>query len=209
MLRALLSLVLLAPAAAFAQSAPPPMPTRDVAVTYRTSEGGEMRFFWRAADSTMRAEGMGDAGGAMIYDMRGRNIIMLMDAQRAYVRLPGDDDDRKREVGSLALGDVKPGDKVSREGAAEIAGQRCTVWRVERAKESPEDEAEVERSCVTADGVLLRRVEGEGDEAETSYLATRVAYGPQDPALFRAPAGWRQMSLDELAKQIGEGLRQR
>jgi hypothetical protein len=41
--------------------------------------------------------------------------------------------------------------------------------------------------CVTADGVLLRARRGE----RTVLTASRVAYGPQDPALFRLPADYR------------------
>ena len=40
----------------------------------------------------------------------------------------------------------------------------------------------------------LRLVEGSGADATTLYAATRVAYGPQDPARFRVPAGYRPLA---------------
>ena len=57
------------------------------------------------------------------------------------------------------------------------------MWRYE-------DEKQTGEACITADGVMLRGV-GTDDGRTGGVEATRVAYGPQDPARFRWPEGYR------------------
>jgi hypothetical protein len=82
--------------------------------------------------------------------------------------------------------------RLRREGTDRVAGQACTVWRIDPPAG---EEDEVKRACITADGVPLRLVSGEGSEAETDYVATEVSYAPQDPARFRVPQGYRPLNV--------------
>jgi hypothetical protein len=187
----------LAAPAALAQgtaSGPVIAPTRDVAVTYRTTGGrnaGELRIAWLVAEEKMRLE---TPGGALIQDGRAKRDIILMTEQRMFVE--GASDRRRGRGWSLA----GPDDKVTREGADRVAGHECVVWRIEAKKEDPDDEAEAKRACVTADGVPLRVVEEKGEERSTT-VATRVEYARQDPAQFRVPEGYRPFDPSAFAPQ--------
>jgi hypothetical protein len=180
---------------ALAQPGPPAAPTRDVAVTYRNQDDGktkELGIRWSVAEGRMRID---TPEGAFIRDLRANKDILLMTQQRMFL---------EGKVGSktgTGLDLVKPGDTVRREGTDRVAGQDCTIWRIEAKKEDPEDEAEVKRACVTADGVPLRVVETEGGEQGRTTIATRVEYGRQDPALFRVPEGYRPFDASAFAPQ--------
>jgi hypothetical protein len=171
------------PALAQSSSGPPPAPTRDVSVTYRsTGEKDEvLRMFWLNAEGKLRME---TPGGAMLHDTRSNRTTVLMTEQRMFVE--GGNDDRAPGIGL-----VKPGSRVTRVGTDRIAGHDCTVWRIEAAKDNPDDEDEITQACVTADGVPLRVVEMEGREEKSRTVATRVEYVRQDPAQFRVPPGYR------------------
>ncbi|MBD0272284.1 MAG: hypothetical protein ICV73_10175 [Acetobacteraceae bacterium] len=176
-----------APPAAVAQTAAGPViaPTRDVAVTYRMTgkETGELRVAWLVAEEKVRIE---TPRGVIIQDGRESRDTVLMTEQRMFVTGTSD---RRRGGGGWSL--AEPGDTVTREGADRVAGHECAVWRIEAKKDDPDDEPKVKRACVTADGVPLRVVEGEGGEGRTATVATRVEYGRQDPAQFRVPEGYR------------------
>ena len=173
------------PAMAQAAGAAGPVvaPTRDVAVTYRMTggrEAGELRVSWLVAEQKMRLE---TPKGVFIQDGRENRDTILMTEQRMFVT--GTSDRRRGRGLSLA----EPGDTVAREGTDRVAGHECAVWRIEAKKEDPDDEAQVKRACVTADGVPLRVVE-EGEERRTT-VATKVEYARQDPAQFGVPEGYR------------------
>jgi hypothetical protein len=109
--------------------------------------------------------------------------------------------DQQRRGRGLSL--AGPDDKATREGTDRVAGHDCTVWRIEPKKDDPDDgEAKVKRACVTADGVPLRVVEGEGEQRRTT-VATRVEYARQDPAQFRVPEGYRPFDPSAFAPQQG------
>lgn len=54
--------------------------------------------------------------------------------------------------------------------------------------------------CVTADGILLRGA----SNGKTTWETTSVQRGPQDPALFAAPAGVQVMDLGGMAAKLGK-----
>ena len=166
-------------------------PTRDVAVTYRMTvgrEAGELRVSWLAAEQKMRLE---TPKGVFIQDGRENRDTILMTEQRMFVT--GTSDRRRGQGLSLA----EPGDTVAREGTDRVAGHECAVWRIEAKKEDADDEAQVKRACVTADGVPLRVVEGEGEERRTT-VATKVEYARQDPAQFGVPEGYRPVRSERV-----------
>ena len=77
--------------------------------------------------------------------------------------------------------------RFARAGTASYAGQTCTAWRCE-------DGRSTRGVCVTDDGAMLRGVttsQHEGQAQTGGLEAMRVDYGPQDPARFRHPEGYR------------------
>ncbi len=175
------------PALAEGSAAPLLVPARDVAVTYRLAGPGgtgaqEMRIAWLAAEGRLRLDLQPELGGVMVVDRRAQRVFMVMDHQRLVVELsPGGD-------GLPRLGELPPGVRLVREGDDRIAGVPCTVWRYQDRHQSG-------RACITADGVLLRAsgagATGTGDDGSIEAIA--VAYGPQDPARFQPPSGYRSM----------------
>ena len=173
-----------------AQERPPPMPTRDVVVSYKVDDAPPTvdTVAWLASEGRIRTEGKSLINRvAHLIDTRGGGGVVAVDADRTF-----------HDLGPVAavmtrdIVPVQPTAKLTREGADSVAGHPCTVWRIE--PEDGEDPDGARRACVTADGVPLRLVEGSGADASTLYVATRVAYGPQDPARFRVPAGYRPLS---------------
>jgi hypothetical protein len=175
------------PAAASAQerpegAVPTLLPAHDVAVTYRLAGLGgakEMRISWLTAAGRLRLDLPAELGGVMLVDRRAQRAFMVMDHQRLVVELPlGGDLPR--------LGELPPGAQLVREGEDRVAGLPCTVWRYRDRDQSG-------RACITADGVLLRASgpgpAGTGDAGALEAVA--VAYGPQDPARFEPPPGYR------------------
>jgi hypothetical protein len=160
-------------------------PTRDVAVSYRATggrEAGELRIVWLASEEKMRVE---TPGGALIRDNRAKRDIMLMNEQRMFI------ESGSGQKGSKGLVMAGPDDTVTPEGADRVAGLDCTVWRIVPKKDDADDgDTAVKRACMTADGVPLRVVEGDGANRKTT-VATKVDYGRQDPALFSVPEGKR------------------
>lgn len=68
-------------------------------------------------------------------------------------------------------------------GTANIAGMSCTAYDAEIGGKKGQ-------LCLTADGVLLRAQSIE--QGKTQILeATSVTFAPQDPSLFKAPAGFK------------------
>ena len=71
-----------------------------------------------------------------------------------------------------------------RRGQDQVAGLPCTEW------ETRDSQGQPALTCFTADGVMLRARRG----AAVLAIATRVAYGPMDPALFNAPPGYNHVA---------------
>jgi hypothetical protein len=187
MRHAALAAMLLAAAPAAAQDRPPVFPTRDVAVTYRMIGGPapqgapqSIQMSWSAAAGLMRSEMPGM--GWMVADQRNGRAFLVMEPMRAIMDVP------LGEQGGQQRGQL-PGLSESatyrREGSATVAGLNCTIWSVQ-------DGDSRGRACVTADGVMLR-AEGTHGGHSGGLEATQVTYGPQDPARFQRPQGYRSM----------------
>jgi hypothetical protein len=166
------------------------MPTRDVAVTYKVDDAPPTidSVAWLSSEGRIRTEGRSLINRVVhIIDTRGGGVVVLVDADRTYHDLG-----RMAAVMTQDIVLVRTDTKMTREGVDTVAGQACTVWRIEpQGESSPED---ARHACITADGVPLRLVEGSGADASTLYVATRVTYGPQDPARFRRPADYQPLA---------------
>ena len=98
---------------------------------------------------------------------------MVSDADRASLDMP-------LPPGAMP-GDVGAGQTFTRGGKATVAGVECTEW------ETQDKLGHQATACITADGVPLRVRRG----AETAIEATKVVYGPMDPAIFVVPPGYQ------------------
>jgi hypothetical protein len=174
-------LVLAAPA--MAQQSPTLLPTRDVAVTFRLTGGkqqpGDIHAAWLSSQRVLRVDNESAPGWLMV-DQPSQRAFMVMEGQRLVMRLPP-----SPEIAMLLDRPESQG-RVTRLGRRTIAGASCTDWRIER------QDGKGGTACLTSDGVLLRAQQaGRAEILE----ATRVSYGPQDPARFRLPQGYPQLQL--------------
>ncbi|HWL82553.1 MAG TPA: hypothetical protein VNR89_16520 [Roseomonas sp.] len=189
----LLAALLLAAApagTALAKDTPPPMPTRDVVVSYEVDPSPPTveSVAFLVSEGRIRTEGQGLVSRvAHLIDTRGGDVTAVIDEDRTYQDLG-----KVAEVMTQDILPIHAGTKVAREGSDRVAGQPCTVWRITPVGESTDEEAR--HACITADGVPLRLREGEGADAMTIYVATEVRYGAQDPARFRLPSGYKPVT---------------
>ena len=181
---------------AAAQQQPLAMPSRDVAVRFKVQDTPPTmdRVAWLVAEGLVRTEGRALTQRVThLIDTRSGQVTVLLDSERSFHALG--------RVASVMMQEhsfVRPGTRLTREGADRVAGLACTVWRVDRQGSSPDD---VRRACITEDGVPLRLVEGTGSDAETLYEAADVTYGPLDPAQFRVPPGYRSTTPEAPARR--------
>ncbi|GAA0595097.1 hypothetical protein GCM10009416_36770 [Craurococcus roseus] len=181
-----MSAALFATAASFglalAQDRPPERPTRDFAVTYirigTPPAQAEMHVSWSTAENRLRLD-LPDGFGWTVVDHEnlGTSFVVL-DAQRLVMPLPAG-----TEVIAGMPGGTNSTGRYTRVGNAAYAGLSCTVWRYEDGHRAAGE------ACITEDGVLLRAI-GTHEGKTGGMEATRVAYGPQDPARFRRPEGY-------------------
>ena len=165
-------------APAYAADRPPTMPQRDVDVTYRMLqpvEGGpelHQRTRWLVASGLMRV------------DPPSPNLYMIMDYRTKHVAMVKVDDRAVLDVASapLVAPAANPAGYVMK-GSTAVAGVPCTDWETADAAGRPT------LLCLTADGVMLRA----SQNGVVLLEATAVSYAPQDPALFRAPDGFRHV----------------
>ena len=165
---------------------PPMLPTRDVAVTYRVvgapAWAEETRISWLASEGRQRIEWPGGVRVTVVdHRSPGESFTMYDGVRSVFMLRAGEEPAIGTFGGPEATG------RFVRVGTASYAGQTCTVWRygVERST------GEV---CIAADGAMLRGVtvlEYEGQTQAGGLEAIRVGYGPQDPARFRWPDGYR------------------
>ena len=187
----------LAPVAAHAQRGGPHplfLPTRDVAVTYRIGAGAGQpsettHMYYTTADGGLLRIDTPSGAGFTVLE-RARNAQMLViSARRVFAAMtlpPG-------TANGFILNDTMT---YVRQGRRTIAGYPCTEWTVT----TPGTKGE---ACVTDDGVLLAGQGGQPGGPQTDLTATEVSYGPQNPSLFRPPAGFRQLSPQEMQQMMG------
>jgi hypothetical protein len=194
-----------------AQERPPFPPARDVAVTYRveggTDQSASARLAWSAALRMLRADALAGApaslggvplppGAWAVMDLRAGRAFAVESRTGLVLDLP--QLAAKAREGERALAGIR----ARRLGVDRITGLACTVWRLEPPPGSPGGRRPA-RVCLTADGVPLRAQE-EGRTARAE--ATAVAYGAQDPALFRRPEGGLAGGASEtLGRMLGGG----
>jgi hypothetical protein len=175
---ATLALAALSAAAQAQEDRPPPIPTRDVAISYRVSggaaEGQELHLSWLADERRVRADFPGDRR-TIIADLRAGTALVLGHAERTAMAVP-----LGRNL--MVAGQIPADARLTRgDGDDRVAGIACAVWHVEY-------QSYRSAACLAPDGVLLRLRAAEGAR---TLEATRVEYGPQDPARFRLPEGYR------------------
>jgi hypothetical protein len=181
MRRILAAAILLGAAPALARDRPPLTPTRDVAVTYRVTGPAAQQgappvvVAWNAAAQLMRSEVPGM--GWMVMDLRQGRGFMVMEQMRAIMDIPAG------QMGQLP--GHSPSATFRREGTATVAGLPCTLWRVQDGNSQG-------RSCITADGVMLR-AEGSHQGQSGGMEATQVSFAPQDAARFQRPQGFQAL----------------
>lgn len=183
---ALLAALLPAALPAAAQDRPALLPSRDVAVTYLVTvgqgQGHALRMAWLVAARKLRVDAAGAPGWSVI-DQRANRMLVVLDQQRAVLEMPAN-----TGPGGLSIPTEPPASaRFTRAGEATVAGLRCTLWQYEDGERKGE-------TCLTADGVMLRSSGGQGGRTG-AVEATEVTYGPQDPARFQAPPGYRSMQL--------------
>ena len=190
----LLALALAGPAAA--QSRPPALPTRDVAVTYQVSGAaaqsipggvpGALVLHWDAAGRRLRLDAEGRPQ-SLVVDLPEHRAVLLDAAMHGAINLPM----RERDAQLITL----DGARLTRRGQDVVAGQPCTDYAVQH----PRGTGTV---CLTADGVPLR-ARGVVDGKEGAFTATAVEYASQSAALFQPPPGF--LNLD-IARSLGLNL---
>lgn len=116
-------------------------------------------------------------GVYMLVDYAARRMSMVSDRDRGAV-------DMASGAGPLpGMSAGASGGAYTRRGADRVAGLPCTEWQTTDTEGAPT------LACLTEDGVLLRARRGN----EVLVQAVRVQYGPQDPAAFRVPDGYRRV----------------
>lgn len=193
MIRAAVVLALLAALpAATVLAAPQPerpltLPTRDVDVTYRLGQLNpatapgiiEQRLRWNAAAGLLRVDPP-TPGLYVVLDTRTRRMTTLRRQDRTALVLDG-----VGPAGGALPGAATSGGRFIRGGEFRVASLTCTQWQTTDLAGAPA------LICVTADGVMLRAVTA----GRTVLEATRVTYGPLDPAIFQIPAGYTRREI--------------
>ncbi|MCL2427849.1 MAG: hypothetical protein FWD12_01290 [Alphaproteobacteria bacterium] len=174
--------VLLAALAAGAPAAQRPrlLPSRDVAITYRTERNGavlEQRVHWSAAELRMRIDAP-SPGLFVIVDYPAHRMEIVQMSDRTVVDMAAPTGAPWMTAGLADL-------DYARSGTDQVAGLPCAEWQA-RSR----GQAEPTTICVTDDGVLLRVRQGPVVLAE----ARAVQYAPQDASLFRVPDGFTHVA---------------
>ena len=167
-----------------AADAPIIVPTRDVDVLYQADQGGQtlqQRLRWDVKDQLMRVDSP-SPGVWMLVNYRNRQIDLVSDPQKSIL-----------EMGAKAgpLPGQPGGASFVRRGTDEVAGLPCTQW------EATDTQGQPTLACLTGDGVLLRAMRGQ----VVLIQAQRVAYGPEDPALFKLPADYARSQAPAAPEQ--------
>ena len=178
MMRALVLAALFAPAALAAEH-PPITPQRDVDITYTMPPPNQgapalsQRMRWSVASGRLRVDPP-TSGLYMIVDYRAKRMSVVKPADRAVLDV---------STAGPGLPGAAGGD-YTRGNPARIAGLPCTDWQTADAGGQPTI------ICLTTDGVMLRASQA----GHVLLEASVVNYGPQDPAVFVPPEGFRHVS---------------
>ena len=121
-------------------------------------------------------------GVYMIVDYAARRMSMVSERDRGVVEMASGAGPLSVAPGGAASGAFPEGGH-TRRGTDRVAGLPCTEWQTTDSEGAPT------LACITEDGVLLRARRGN----EVMVQAARVRYGPQDPAAFRVPDGYRRV----------------
>jgi hypothetical protein len=190
-MRRLLPLLFMVALAA-APDRPPLVPTRDAAVTYRILTDGpprELHVHEQSATGMVRFEVQGQGGFALM-NLRTGQVVLVVPQQHAYLDMPPGAASGPRQFL------LDPGMKFTRTGNATIAGNDCTLWKVD----GPEGPGTV---CVTAEGVILRASGTSGQAGAHGGLeAISVSYLPQPAELFTYPADYHQMDVAKVLQGL-------
>ncbi len=163
-------------------AAPAPLmtPSRDVDVTYTiiapTPPGAPAhpalteRMRWDVANGRYRVDPP-TPGMWMVVNNHSHTMTVVREAEHEALVLP-------RATPPQPSDAAKP--VYTQSGTATVAGQTCTVWSTTDAR------GEEVRSCVTADGVLLRATIA----GHTVVEAKSVSYGPEPASVFAVPTGF-------------------
>ena len=164
-----------APMAAQADPAPRIVPTRDVLIAYRTTEGGSMppsitmRYF--AVADRIRLDS--NQGPYVIIDRAVERVELVLPPMQMAMELP--------PGAGITQGFILGNNlRFERTGSATILGRPCTIYAVSN------DRAHA-TACLTNDGLLLR---GEGSDPSGRHAgieATRIDFAAQPPGMFSPP----------------------
>lgn len=143
--------------------------------------GANLRMEMMAAQGPATVISNADANEAYVISERG--------GQRFALQVAMDN-----EMLGDALAAWREGRGATRVGACSAAGLSGTEWAI-----APTETNSAPRTaCVTSDGIVLRAAE----DGATTWEATSVQRGPQDPALFQIPAGVQVIRLGDMAARM-------
>ena len=159
---------------AWADDAPPLLPTRDVVVTYKqVGHGGarDIKISQRAQSSVMRVETSGQPGYVLV-DRQSQRSTAVMEAQGYYLEMSAN---RVPQEGQW------PDDKISFTRGKDdmVAGQGCTNWDYKTARGNGTDKLRnaipqpVHRAVMAAQARLQRAAHGIGSAWPAATRATR------------------------------------
>lgn len=150
---------------------PVTIPTRDVDVTYTIAGPNNVtlkqRLRWNVATQQLRIDPPG--GMYAIVNYKTNDIQMVSAAQHHVFDFPS----------RFALPGTG-GANFTKRGQQTVAGLACTNW------DTTDKAGHPTTVCMTADGVMLQT----SIEGHVLATASSVAYGAQDPAIFKVPAGY-------------------
>lgn len=163
-------------------AAPLPMPTIDFAMTGKSMRGAAMDLAHH--DGKMRVELKKPGANATvisIIDLKSAKMLMLvpnMSHMAMEVELPP-------QYAALTMQGT--GKKL---GQAEVAGETCDLWQVDKAGSSNTV------ACITEDGIALRTQADVGGTSRTIFEAQSVTRAPQSASLFSFPPDVQIVQLD-------------
>jgi len=194
LLSAGIALAVLTAAAPGAQGEPLPTPRVDFAVKAKLQDGATMDLAHSGAKLRVRvnAPQLPAPVVALVDVPKGKMIALTPNMPKMAVET--DLPDRYRVA--VLSGDGTP------MGMSEVAGEPCEIWKINKAQGFNAPAV----ACITPDGIPLRtEVESKG-KTVVAYEATSLSRAPQDPSLFRLPAGTSAVKLPSDAKGLMEGL---